>query len=268
MTYNAGLYSKGLFILLTTTCFSVFGDKKNQEAPSSKPIGIYFGGFGGWAHANTSHGVQEGTAFIDPPLNVHAEGSIDSSNIGFGGLHLGYEWIKKTSGFRITPGIELEGYYFANTRKDIFINESDRLDEHDFHGTLPMRVGVALLNAIVAFENDYITPYIGLGGGATMISIHGADSSQLSPPEPGINHFNSDPNAFNWTYAFQAKTGLRYQIGKYWRIFGEYRFLYLPWTHYEFGSTQYPTHAKTSRWKVDLDNLFYNGFSLGIDFTF
>jgi hypothetical protein len=101
--------------------------------------------------------------------------------------------------------------------------------------------------------------------GAGFISVRGADSLQIDPPEPTINHFNSATNDFRTKFATQAKAGLRYKFMKHFRLFGEYRFLYLSSPHFTFGSTKYPTHVPTSKWKVDLDGLKYNAFAFGLD---
>jgi len=54
-----------------------------------------------------------------------------------------------------------------------------------------------------------------------------ANSLQTSPPEPGINHFNSDPDSSVWTFAAQAKAGVRVGLGPHAYVFGEYRYLYV-----------------------------------------
>ncbi|MBS0626879.1 MAG: hypothetical protein JSS09_01560, partial [Verrucomicrobia bacterium] len=243
MNYITRFHLASFMALLSFTYSAAAEESTLQEKTPSGALGIYFGGFGGFANSSSTYITQKGTAFFSAdsggPMSVNAKGSSNSSGIGFGGLHVGYEWLRnKTGGFCLTPGVELEGYYFTNTKTASLNNPTDRLDSHKFKDSFPMRVGVALINGTLAFTNDYITPYIGVGVGANMVSIHSAKATQVEPPEPGINHFNSDTSAFNWTYALQAKTGLRYALSKYCRIFGEYRFLYLPSTNYTFGSTK------------------------------
>jgi opacity protein-like surface antigen len=247
-------------------------DSSPKKKQDDKPMGIYFGGFGGGGFFSADV-AQKGTAFFSQdaggPLSVNAVGDTNASWFGFGGLHLGYEWLgDPESSWHFTPGVELEGYYFSKTKTADLDNPAERLDFHLFTDTFPMRTGVILASGILALTNHYVTPYVGLGIGSAMISIHGADSTQTDPPEPGVNHFNSDPDAFDWSFAVQAKGGLRYQLFKYMRLFGEYRFLYVTPTNFTFGSTQYPGHVATSSWKVRLSDMYYNLFSVGIDFTF
>ncbi|MGD2169630.1 MAG: hypothetical protein PVI40_05275 [Chlamydiota bacterium] len=257
------------FLILGSTAIA---EDNKQKKNSDKPIGIYFGGFGGWGYF-TADVAQKGTAFIPASsggdLNVNAIGKSKNNEFGFGGLHIGYEWLSnKDKSWSITPGVELEGYYFSKTSKANLENSSIRLDFHEFADSFPMRIGVVVADGILALTNDYIVPYIGIGIGAGIISIHDADSEQTDPPEPGVNHFNSDPDAFDWSFAVQAKGGLRYQLFKYMRLFAEYRFLYVSPTNYTFGSTQYPDHVPTSNWDVRFSKMYTNLFSAGIDFTF
>lgn len=48
-------------------------------------------------------------------------------------------------------------------------------------------------------------PYIGAGIGAAILSISNANSLQTSPPEAGVNHYNSNPNDKVGAFAVQAK---------------------------------------------------------------
>lgn len=245
-----------------------------QQEPSSEPMGIYFGGFGGWIFPYNLTVTQMGTAFYSDAdggaLDVRAKGTAHGRTKGFGGLHIGYEWMNKiTPNFRLAPALELEGIYFANTAKKADVNNpTTRLDAHEFIDTLPMRVGTLLANGILEFNNDYISPYVGVGVGVGFVSIHGADSLQIDPVESGVNHFNSDRNAFNTLFATQAKAGLRYRFLKHYRLSAEYRFLYLTSSDFTFGSTDYPDHVPTSLWTVRLNGMGYNSVTLGIDFIF
>jgi opacity protein-like surface antigen len=109
-------------------------------------------------------------------------------------------------------------------------------------------------------------PYVGGGIGAVRISLHNADSFQVLPVEAGINHFNSDRNDSSWTFAAQAKVGLRYKLCRLFHIFGEYRYLYVDTSHFIFGATNYLTHVPTSPWNVKMNNFHYNAFAFGIQF--
>ncbi len=266
-------FRKFLVIVCTLGCLTLIADERVQQKSSSDLLGIYFGGFGGWIFPYSLNASQRGTAFFPDfaggPLHVNAKGRVHSGTTGFGGLHVGYEWMKKiTPDFRLAPAIEVEGYYFANTNKGDLDNPTTRVDAHEFIDTFPMRIGALLVNGILEFNNDYISPYIGVGIGAGMISIHGANSAQIDPIEPGINHFNSDTSDFAATFSTQAKAGLRYRFLKHYRLFGEYRFIYFTSSDFTFGSTRYPTHVPTSKWSVALDGMCFNGASLGIDFLF
>lgn len=246
-------------------------ERAKQQKSESALTGYYFGGFGGWGY-NSFDVVQKGIAFYlsdqGGPLVVDSDGTTDSSGFGFGGLHFGYEWLNRDTSrsWSFTPGVEIEGYYFAQTKKVHLVNPTERLDFHEFKDTFPLRQGTLLANFTLALTNDYLTPYIGGGIGAGMVSIHGADATQIEFPEPGVNHFNSNPNAFNWTFAAQVKAGLRYSPYKHIRLFAEYRFLFFAANDYTFGHTVYPGHVATSDWAVRFDGIFNNLFSLGIDF--
>ncbi len=261
-------------------CLSLMSQEPvQQKETDSNLMGIYFGGFGGWIFPDNLTVTQMGTAFFSEatggPLSVIAEGTAPGRTKGFGGLHIGYEWINKVRpGFRVAPALELEGTYFANTAKNAHItNQTKRLDHHeldahDFIDTLPMRVGGFLANGILEFNNDYISPFIGFGVGVGFVSIHGANSLQIDPMESGVNHFNSDPNDFKCLFATQAKAGLRYRFLKHYRLCVEYRLFYLTSSDFTFGPANYPTHVPTSPWTVQLGGMLYNAFNLGIDFIF
>lgn len=72
-----------------------------QQKPDSDPIGVYFGGFGGWIFPKNLTVTQVGTAFYSEssggPLDVAAKGTSAGRTKGFGGLHVGYEWMNKIS---------------------------------------------------------------------------------------------------------------------------------------------------------------------------
>ncbi len=236
---------------------------------------VYVGLFGGGIYSNSTKMTQKGVALFAEdeggPLAVEARGDTKGTGSGFGGVQIGYEWAKRPleicSGWTIVPAAEIEAYWYSPTKKGDLFNttDTDRLPEHDFLDTFPMNVGVYLANALLSLNNCWrLSPYIGLGVGATRISIHHATSLQLAPPEPGINHFNSDRNDASWAFAAQVKAGLRYNICKSLHIFGEYRYLFVDFSNYIFGSTVYPTHAHTTAWNVKVKNIHYNAFAFGI----
>lgn len=195
---------------------------------SALPQGGYVGIFGGGGTANKTSIRQRGTAFfpaaLGGPLFVNATGH-GSINDGIGGMIFGYEcpqWMINTGLIgNALPGIELEGYYLGGTLNGELINPTPRLPEHDFKDSFQMNNGVILVNAILSFNTfpmSRINPYIGAGVGTSIVSISNANSAQLSPPEPGINHFNSGRNASNWRFAAQGKAGLRFILDEHWRL--------------------------------------------------
>ena len=147
---------------------------------------------------------------------------------------------------------------------------NNRLNGHVFETTFPLDSGVFLINGVLSYQpsNRRLTPYVGLGMGAAGLSIRGADSLQVVPAEPGVNHFNSKPDSTDWTFAAQAKVGLRLRLTERAYLFAEYRFLYIGSTTHVFGSTVYPTHFETSPWTVDFDGMCNHLGVGGIGFSF
>lgn len=237
---------------------------------------IYVGAFGGGLYSNSSKMYQLGTAFFfedhGGPLAVNAKGHSKKTSSGFGGVQIGYEWLNcGCSGWSITPAVEIEAFWYNNTKKGHLDNPSNRLPEHDFLDTFRLNTGVYLANAVFSLNSHCLcgfSPYIGGGVGAARISIKNAKSIQLNFPEEGVNHFNSKRNDSSWAFAAQAKAGLRYTFCRSFHIFGEYRYLFIDSSNYIFGSTVYPEldHAVTSPWNVNIRNIQYNAFVFGIQF--
>lgn len=244
----------------------------------SKCNRFYIGAFGGGLYSNSTRIIQTGTAFFTEaeggPLAVDARGNSNKNSSGFGGAQIGYEWSEcpiyiGCSDWNLTPAAEVEAYWYRHTKKGDLINPTNRLPEHDFVDSFSMNMGVYLLNGIFTLNNcccEKFSPYVGGGIGVAKIFIRNAESIQISPPEFGINHFNSKPNDSDWAFAAQLKTGLRYNVCERVHLFGEYRFLYLDSSRYIFGSTVYPSHAPTSTWNVEVKNICYNAFVLGLQF--
>lgn len=243
-----------------------------QGQTSHKPI--YFGVFGGAGAFSTNSITQTGTALYTPPLAVNAIGSGTTEPIGMVGGNIGYQWSQLSTNMGSTswtmlPATELEGYYLQGTQSgDDLINNTERLALHQFSVSYPMKMGVFLANAVFNFNHtdSKIHPYIGLGAGTAYVSIHDATSTQTAPAESDINHYNSDPNSADWTFAAQSKAGLRFNLSSQVSLFAEYRFLYLAPTSYTFGSTQYATHIPTTNWDVDMGSLYVNMGTLGIQY--
>ncbi len=239
---------------------------------------LYIGGFGGGIYSDTTHVTQLGTAFFTEaeggPLAVIANGHLKSKAAGLGGVQVGYEWSHFSddcgcSDWSLAPALELEAYFFSNKRNGHLINPTTRLPEHDFYNSFDMRMSVILANAVFSINSPCLcgfSPYVGGGIGAAHISLKNAKSLQVSPIEPGIDHFNSRRNDSSWGFAAQAKAGLRYQICDSFHIFGEYRYLFVDSSNYIFGSTDYPTHAPTSPWNVKVHEIHYNAWVLGLQY--
>ena len=246
--------------------------KGSSVVPSSSR-GAYVGVFGGGGIRSSTSVSQIGTAFFPEvsggPLAVDARGRTNSGGVGFGGAHIGYEW---SYGKYLKPALEFEGFYLAgNQQRATLSNPTIRLDEHNFSDTFPSRTTVLLANMVVGFRTPYqgFTPYIGGGVGAANVSIKGANSTQTDPAEPGINHFNANPDSQAWTFAAQAKIGARMPLGDSGAyLFGEYRYLYIGAVNQVFGSTVYPGHVPTSPWTASFGGTSNHLAAAGVGFSF
>ncbi len=247
----------------------------------STPGKIYVGVFGGGGASTNVSIAQYGTAFFPEdtigPLAVNGFGHTDTRGVGIVGGQVGYQWssislnlFNSLSG--ITPAVELEGYYVGKstfTGHDIN-NETASLPEHDFLVSYPLNTAVFLANAVANFDLSNVNrvhPYVGAGIGAAVLSISGADSTQVAPPEGGVNHYNGNPSDKDATFAAQVKAGLNFDVTSNVNIFAEYRWLYVSNSDYRFGSTVYPAHVPTSPWLVELGSQSYNMGAAGIRFS-
>jgi hypothetical protein len=254
-------------------CSDALGEEAAPREARSMARGLYLGAFGGGGVSDNDDLAQRGTAFSSGgPISVNAVGNANADTATIGGLHVGYEWPewrlgKEGSGWGLLPAAELEGYYLGSTQSGQ-LTSNDTINRR-FNVSLPMDMGVFLTNAVLNFHTPYkVHPYIGGGAGAAFVSISGADSLQVNTPEPGINHFNSNPNASSWSFAAQAKTGFRAEIDERWSLFAEYRFLYIAPTEYTFGATEYSTHIPTTQWNVHFGGMFYNIAVAGLGYSF
>lgn len=228
----------------------------------------YVGVFGGGGAGTSTSLNQVGTAFLrSGALAVNANGNSGSYSSGLLGVHLGMNGAVYRY---FTPAVELEGFYLRATPDGQLTNPTPRIPGHAFSDSFPMKTGVYLANVILNFPtaNKKLFPYLGLGAGFATINISGANSSQITPAEANVNHFNSNTNSSSNTFSAQAKMGLNLYLAKNLRLFGEYRRLYLSSTSYTFGSTQYPTHAVTTNWNAHIGNMNYNLGVIGIDYVF
>lgn len=261
--------------LLALSASVAYSGAMGAESINS-PGKVYVGVFGGGGAVNSTDISQFGTAYYlelaGGPLAVNAFGTAESSSMGMVGGHIGYAWGNNMGlHLPITPAVELEGYYMGGAQLEAhdFSNDTARLPEHDFLVTYPLKTGVFLVNAVLN-ANDSVfgrfRPYVGVGIGSAVVSISGATATQLSPPEPGINHYNADPNDKAVTFAAQPKIGVHVDLSPRTRVFAEYRYLYLSQTSYTFGSTVVSGHVATSPWQVSINPQHYNMGTIGIDF--
>lgn len=238
--------------------------------------GAYVGVFGGLGSALGTSLQQRGAVFLRPPqkypiLPINAKGSTGSTQVGVGGIHVGYEWnrLKLGSDWGLRPAVELEGIYIGKHSPTGEMPVMPR-----FLGTqyvnVPATAGVLLTNAIFTLQTPYsskVFPYLGLGAGVALTSIKGSNSA--NPSEPGINHFNSGPDASDSAFAMQLKAGIKGEISKHLTLFTEYRYLSIDGTRYTFGSTDYPgLHLPTAKWDVSMGRQQYNLFVVGLQYKF
>jgi opacity protein-like surface antigen len=230
--------------------------------------GIYVGAFGGGGFSTDTNVAQLGTAFFieadGGALAVNARGRTGGGGVWIVGGQIGYEMAYRPA---VLPAFELEGFYLsAGTRRATLQNPTDRLPEHTFDDTFPMSSSVFLANLVLSFPTAHgvVTPYIGGG----RVTVDGASSLQLNPVEVGVNHFNSGPDSSVWTFAAQAKAGVRVALGSNVFVFGEYRYLYLGSADQIFGPTVYPAHPATTAWTVRFGDTSYHLGAVGIGFTF
>lgn len=245
----------------------------NTPVMISAPSPFYVGIFGGVSSSNKFNVSQYGTAYYieadGGPLAVNAFGNANSETSAFYGAQLGYHapTIQLSPQWTLTPAAELEGFAISNnTFNASLVNDSDRLAVHAFNTSYPISENVFLANAVFNFNYPrfVVQPYVGLGIGAAVLRIAGADATQIAPPEAGVNHYNANPSDSTSTFAGQFKLGVNYDINQYFSIFGEYRYLYLASTGFVFGSTVYAAHPATSSWQVNFDAQKFNMLDVGL----
>lgn len=260
---------KTLAPLALLVCSWIFSTATLAHSP-----GPYFGLFGGYGSARSTELVQQGAVLLNPVqhLPIRAAGPTSRSNLGMGGLQLGYEWARLGSrehDWGIKPALELEAIYLGKHSPvgDMPVRPAALGTQYV---TLPMTAGVILANAVFTLETPYsskVFPYVGVGVGAARLSIKNADS--FNPSEPGINHFNSDPNASSTELALQLKVGLKATVSEQIQMFAEYRHLSINSSSYTFGATDYPgLHLPTRPWDVSLGRQKYNFFVVGLQYRF
>ncbi|GEM_PF-405667 len=276
VAYNEALFPNVICSGNSACCSGNPTCTDNPAAPSVNRG--FYGGFlvGGGVSTNDPI-VQTGTAFIPtpPPLPVWAIGEAKNWAGVMAGIHFGYEWSGRQIGcdprWAILPALEFEGYYLGTQQVGSLNNfdSTDRLPEHLFNYRAPLNIGVLMPNFLVTLHTPLgIHPYVGFGVGTAIVSNAGATSLQLAPPEPGINHFNSNPSVTDWAPAATCRAGLRFDLGNSWYLFTEYKFLAIGATDYTFGPTVYPGHPPTTAWSVHYGTMFEHLGVLGLGCRF
>lgn len=243
-------------------------------ADTASEQGAYIGLFGGFGSASLTSLRQEGGFYLPAPLssrvNVDANGTTGLQHVALLGIQAGYEWNglnREQSGWGLTPAVEVEGLYIGKHAPVGDMPIDPRILGTQYV-TMPMTVGVLLANVGFTFRTPYssrIFPYLGLGAGVARVSIQGADS--VNPSEPGINHFDSYPDASATAFAMQFKAGLKGEVARNLLLFAEYRHLRIGPTRYTFGETL-PPHLPTDPWQVSLGLQPYDLFVAGLQFRF
>jgi opacity protein-like surface antigen len=231
--------------------------------------GLYAGVFGGGGVFTADSIVQSATVLNTPPLPVRAAGDGETHAGWLGGLDAGYEWEGWTFGhdrrWAILPAAEFEGYYLGTEQTGLLSNSTPRI----FDYRAPMDIGVLSANLLLTLHTPYaIHPYIGGGVGIGIVGNHGATDFQLVPPEPGLNHFNSNPDASSCSFAVTPRAGVRCDLGRSWYLFAEYKFLFVDSTNFTFGSTVYPGHPATTPWTVQYGDMSAHMAVLGVGCRF
>lgn len=233
----------------------------------------YVGVFGGVGALSDTRMQQQGTVitpFPFPDINVNAKGDADATVAPIAGLQFGYGlWHSAApSGWAATLDGEVEGLYLSAEPKGVLDIDPQALGTQ--YVSLPLTTAAALVNAVIEVQTPYsetLIPYAGLGAGYGMVFVNGSNST--NPSEPGINHFNSEPDASAGGLALQAKIGLRAHLTGHWSAFTEYRHVYVAPVGLGFGETDYPgEHLPTTRWKVDLGAQNYNLWVAGLSYRF
>ncbi len=259
-------------LLFAVTCS--FGVVVCPAADSSSEQGAYIGLFGGFGSASSTSLRQEGGFYLPTPakhrIGVDANGDTDRQQLDLGGIQVGYEWRRQTPGqskWGLKTGVELEGIYIGKHSPvgDLPIEPSVLGTQFV---TIPMSAGVQLANAVFTLDTPYFkktSPYLAVGVGMAIVSIKGSNST--NPNEPGVNHFDSDPDASDSAFAMQFKAGLKRELTEKLFLFAEYRYLFINSTRYTFGETL-PPHFRTDDWEVSLGRQSHNLFVAGLQYKF
>ncbi|WP_428681687.1 hypothetical protein [Reyranella sp.] len=237
--------SSALFALICS-----LGSSPCFAADTTSGQGCYIGLFGGAGAASSMSARQEGGFYLPGPLNtrvgVDAQRKTGGEPVGVLGPQAGYKGKRQTFGpseWALKPAAELEGLYIGQQSPVGDMPITPGVLETQYV-TLPMTVGVVLANAVFTVRMPWssrIFRYLGVGAGVARISIQGANST--NPGEPGINHFDSGPDASATAFAMQFKARLKGEVARNLLLFGEYRHLTINSTQYTLGQTLPPSLA-------------------------
>ena len=262
--------SRLLFVLMTISA--------QASAGLSLPKDMYLGLFGGLGSNSTPKQIQSGTAYFPESQGGHfyvdAIGSASTQNPGgLGGGQIGKEipgQLQLSKDIHLTLATEFEGYYlYTNLTGNEVNNNTSQVDLDNFKTSLPINNGLFFGNVVFKFKHntlESLQPYVGLGLGGSYMKVRNGQSEQISAPKPGINYFNSSPNAYAGAFAVQPKVGFFHALDKHWSISAEYRFLYIAESNMTFGSTVYSNHVATSNWNLFLGSQYINLGSIGLQY--
>ncbi|MFZ4673295.1 MAG: hypothetical protein ACOYL1_02995 [Chlamydiia bacterium] len=274
---------KRVLPFMVLCCIPLFGAKhtnnsKATDNESSEDCGNFYAGiFGGGGGFGISNFRQTGTIFFPAASGgttaVTATSGGRTSGAGFVGVQLGYLWHsfqdeKNPNSWLLRPAVEFEGYYIGTSTKPVLGSQTALANR--FQNTFPINAGTLLASGVLHFyENEDVKfhPYLGGAVGAAVLTAHDASSYLVLPTQPS-NNFNSNTTATGWSFAAQAKVGLMYDINENFKVFAEYRFLYLTPTNLDFGSTSYTAPTTTSNWRVRFGNMYINLGDIGIGYYF
>lgn len=272
---NVFLTMGGCFAFLQHASADV---KKEKPTPLT---GLYMNFYGGGGAVMSGIDiVQQATALYDTdhggPIAVNAKGTSDGRGFWLVGGSIGYNWFTmplNQSKVNMSAAIELEGFYIGQhtIKAPHQNNKYSALPSHIFSLSLPVSMGGALVNMVFDFSTrDYAKwhGYFGVGWGSAVVTIDHAKAVQIVPSEPGVNHFSGDSGDSSVAFIAQPKIGMIFDCNSWMSIFGEYRFLYVSDTDYQFGSTISPGHVTTTNWLLKMGPQLSNIGIFGIRFKF
>ncbi len=247
------------------------GDVAPAVAPDN-----YIGVFGGGGTLSSMSVSNLGVDYFPPTaggivaanLSGRSQSHSDWLVGGMIGHDFGASALPYFSRWSIRPAAELEGYYIG--KKNVSSNTTNiasSTNRQDFSVTYPMSSGVGMINAVLNFDTEQALrwhPYVAGGVGVAAVSVSNATATQTTPTGVTANQFGSSSSASDTAFASQAKAGLNFDYNEHFKIFAEYRYLYLGATSFMFGSPINTSLA--SNWSTKLGSQSYNFGSAGIKY--